>query len=105
MQALTPSYLSPPAPSRPTSTVQAPQSPSAQPSLVPVSRCARRRWSSSVSEARTALSPTSRSLSRNRISVRVVMRSSPGPSSVLPRCRLVGVVEAGPSSQVTQGHE
>ena len=70
MQALTGFHLSRPAPvSSASTTVHAPQSPSAHPSLVPVSRRSSRRYSSNVVCGRNPLIATGAPLSSRRIDV------------------------------------
>src|SRR6516165_9907662 len=79
MQAFTGSYFSRPSCSRAMTTVQAPQSPSAQPSLVPVERSSIRSQSSTVDCGENRSSRTIRSFLRNWMQPLVI--SSPNSSA------------------------
>src|SRR5271165_6288989 len=71
MQALHASWISLPRRSRASTTVQAPQSPSAQPSFVPVARSSSRSQSSTVVRGERRSSATSRPRKRKRNAWRV----------------------------------
>src|SRR5262249_983554 len=77
-------YCSPSPSSSPSTTVQAPQSPSAQPSLVPQRRSTRRRYSSTVIVGSTAPSSRSALPSRNRMPSRMASAAAIGRVAIRP---------------------